>query len=206
MLSSPIPSSAKNPRRWNILSQNWHDPQDIGSFNSVGQQGQVVCRIIQGGCKERHARWKFPSSLLGLLCWNKSSDHKHESERSVPIARTNTSLCNIWWGRRHFKHISIWLVWMVIFSRYHGKFPFPSYVLGLFLGPANNEVNEMAQWFLKQNGKIVPRQKMRKLTQDELVRESEIKKWDGFDAAIKIRYGYSFALSTRIELREALNM
>ena len=38
----------------------------------------------------------------------------------------------------------------------------------------------MAQWVLKQNGQIVPRQTMQKLTQDELVRESEVKKRDGF--------------------------
>ena len=38
---------------------------------------------------------------------------------------------------------------------------------------------------------------MRKLTRDELVRESEIKKRNGFDAAIKMRYGYSFTLLTR---------
>ena len=54
----------------------------------------------------------------------------------------------------------------------------------------------MAQWVLKY-GKIVPRQTMRKLTQDELVRESEIKKRDGFYAEIKIRYGDSFTLPTR---------
>ena len=46
----------------------------------------------------------------------------------------------------------------------------------------------MAQWVLKQNRQTVPRQTMRKLTQDELIRESEIKKPDIFDAEIKILY------------------
>ena len=50
----------------------------------------------------------------------------------------------------------------------------------------------MAQWVLKQNGKIVPRQTMRKLIEDELIRESEIKTQDGFNAAIKILYGDFF--------------
>ena len=55
----------------------------------------------------------------------------------------------------------------------------------------------MSQWVLKQNEKIIPRRTMRKWKQDELIRESEIKKRDGFDAAIKTRYGDSFTLPTR---------
>ena len=47
----------------------------------------------------------------------------------------------------------------------------------------------MSQWVLKQHGKIVPRQNMRKLTPDELLRESEIKKHKVFHSAIKERYG-----------------
>ena len=54
----------------------------------------------------------------------------------------------------------------------------------------------MAQQVLKKNGQIVPRQKMQKLTQDEVIREQEINKRDGFDAAIKILYRDSFALPT----------
>ena len=69
--------------------------------------------------------------------------------------------------------------------------------MGRCLGPAKNKVNEMAQWVLKNNGQIVTRRKMRKLTQDELIRESEIKKRDIFDAAIKTQYGYSFTLPTQ---------
>ena len=42
---------------------------------------------------------------------------------------------------------------------------------------------------------------MRKLTQDELVRESEIKKRDGFDASIKTRYGDSFSLPTKTRVK-----
>ena len=42
---------------------------------------------------------------------------------------------------------------------------------------------------------------MRKLTQDELGRESEINKQDEFDAAIKIRHGDSFTLPTRTRFK-----
>ena len=80
-----------------------------------------------------------------------------------------------------------WFEW-VYFRETTGKFPFPSHVLGRCLGPTKNEGKEMAQWVLKQNRQTVPRRTMRKLTQDELIRESEIKKPDIFDAEIKILY------------------
>ena len=73
--------------------------------------------------------------------------------------------------------------------------------MGRCISPSKNEGNEIAQWVLKNIGKIVPQLTIRKLTQDELVRESEIKKRDGFDAAIKILYGYSFTLPTRTRVR-----
>ena len=43
----------------------------------------------------------------------------------------------------------------------------------------------MSQWVLKFNGQIVPRRTMQKLTKDELVRDSELKKRSDFDAAKK---------------------
>ena len=52
----------------------------------------------------------------------------------------------------------------------------------------------MTQWVLKQNGKIVPRRKMRRLTPEEWAREIEIKKRSEFNDAIKARYGDSFSL------------
>ena len=93
-----------------------------------------------------------------------------------------------------------WVEW-VYFGETTGKSPLPLHALGLCLGPAKNNGNEMAQCVMKHNGQIVPRQKMRKLTQDELVRESEIKKRDRFDASIKIRYGDLFTLPTRTRVQ-----
>ena len=74
------------------------------------------------------------------------------------------------------------------------KISFPANVLGMCLGPTRNEGNETTQWILKQNGKIVPRQTVHRLTQEELTRPSEIKKRAEFDAAIEKRYGNSFTL------------
>ena len=58
-------------------------------------------------------------------------------------------------------------------------------MLGYCLGTTNNEANEMAQWFLKSNVQIVPQWTMQKLTADELVRESEVKKRADLTEAIK---------------------
>ena len=55
----------------------------------------------------------------------------------------------------------------------------------------------MTQWILEQNGKIVSRRTMRRLTQEELTRPSEIKKRAEFDEAIEKRYGDSFTLPKR---------
>ena len=52
----------------------------------------------------------------------------------------------------------------------------------------------MVQWVLKSNGQIVPRQTMRKLTADKLVRESEVKKHADLTDAINKKYGDSLSL------------
>ena len=55
----------------------------------------------------------------------------------------------------------------------------------------------MSQWVLKQNGQIVPRRTMRKLTPEKLVRESEVKKRSNFDEAIKEMYSDSLSLPAK---------
>ena len=57
----------------------------------------------------------------------------------------------------------------------------------------------MLKCVLKKHGKIVPRRPMRKLTPYKLLRESEIKKQEVFDSAIKTIYGDSFTLPERIK-------
>ena len=59
----------------------------------------------------------------------------------------------------------------------------------------------MLQWVLKQHGQIVPQQTMRKITPDKLLRESEIKKRELFNSAIKTRYGDSFTLSEKFNIK-----
>ena len=74
------------------------------------------------------------------------------------------------------------------------KPPFPAHVIEHCLGPANNEGNEMTQWVLNQNGRIVPQGTMRRLTPEEWAREIEIKKRSEFNGSIKAQYGDSLSL------------
>ena len=73
-------------------------------------------------------------------------------------------------------------------------FPFPSEILVRVLGPATNAGNEMAQWVLKINGKIVPRRTCRPLTQQELDSPVEAQKRATFDASIKKILGDSMTI------------
>ena len=52
----------------------------------------------------------------------------------------------------------------------------------------------MTQWILKQNGQIVPRRTMRRLTAEEMTRDSEVLKRKNFNEAIKLKFGDSFSL------------
>jgi hypothetical protein len=63
-----------------------------------------------------------------------------------------SNLCQHWWYD-----------WCY-FQDQKEKFPFNREVLGRILGPAKGEGNEMAQWVLKANGKVVPRRTCRPLT------------------------------------------
>ena len=71
------------------------------------------------------------------------------------------------------------------------KFPFNREVLGRILGPAKGEGNEMAQWVLKANGKVVPRRTCRPLTVAETHSAQEQRKQTIFDGLIERRWGTS---------------
>ena len=55
-------------------------------------------------------------------------------------------------------------------------FPNNKEVLGRVLGPARAAGNEMAQWILNANGRVVPRRSLRPLKVDELHNPVEIKR------------------------------
>ena len=92
-----------------------------------------------------------------------------------------------------------WYQWIYFWGA-SAAFTFPSHVLGHCLGPDNNEINEMAQWVIKSNVQIVPQRTMHKLTADELVLESEVKKRADFTEAIKQQCGDSISITVSIRL------
>ena len=71
-------------------------------------------------------------------------------------------------------------------------FPITKQVLGRVLGPAKGQGNEMCQWILKSNGKVVPRRTVRRLLDAELHSETEKRKRKLFDELITRRWGTSF--------------
>ena len=68
-------------------------------------------------------------------------------------------------------------------------YPFPSNHLGRYLGPARNQGNDMSQHVLLENGKVIPIQTLRSLSQAEVDSPLEKTKRDAFDEAIKNLYG-----------------
>jgi hypothetical protein len=81
-----------------------------------------------------------------------------------------------------------WYEWCY-FRDQGAKFPFNKEVLGHVLGPARTEGNEMAQWILKSNGEVVPRQSHRPLNTEETHSESEKSKCMIFKNLIERRLG-----------------
>ena len=71
------------------------------------------------------------------------------------------------------------------------KFPFNKQLIGRILGPAKGEGNEMAQWVLKPNDRVVPRRTARPLNDAEFFSEVAIRKRKIFDALIEEKLGTS---------------
>ena len=84
-------------------------------------------------------------------------------------------------------------------------FPFNKEVMGRILGPARGEGNEMAQWVLKANGRVVPRRTTRPLNDAELCSSSEVEKRQVFDQLIMARLGSSVNLP-RVALDEITDL
>jgi hypothetical protein len=66
-----------------------------------------------------------------------------------------------------------WYEW-VYYRDVKTSFPYQKEGLGRCLGPAKNEGNTMAQWILRENGKVVPRRTLLHLTPDELSPSNEV--------------------------------
>ena len=89
--------------------------------------------------------------------------------------------------------------WVYFYDNYSDpRFPFLKAMLGRVLGPAKNEGNEMTQWCLKSNGKVVPRRTFNRLTAEQLAPSNavEIAKRTAFDTNISCKLDDSFSLPT----------
>ena len=86
--------------------------------------------------------------------------------------------------------------WVYYKERAKNSFPKQVELLGRVLGPSKNEGNEMAQWVLTGKGTVVPRRSCRRLTDRELVKDTEVKRREIFDKIITAKLGDSMALPT----------
>ena len=76
-------------------------------------------------------------------------------------------------------------------------FPLQKACLGPVLDPAKNKGNDMTQWFIKDNGKIIPRRMVNKLMAENLAPSNEVEKgnMDSFDNKIISILGDSIDLN-----------
>ena len=81
-----------------------------------------------------------------------------------------------------------WYEWCY-FRDHTAAFPQQKEVLGRVLGPARGEGNEMCQWVLKANGKVMPRCTVWPLQTAEIHSPAQIKLCRDFDALIERRHG-----------------
>ncbi|GAX21971.1 hypothetical protein FisN_16Hh038 [Fistulifera solaris] len=81
-----------------------------------------------------------------------------------------------------------WYEW-VYFRDQKNDFPVSKEILGRVLGPAKGAGNEMAQWVLKANGRVVPRRTVRSLTIAKLHSDTEKRRREIFDGLIERRWG-----------------
>jgi hypothetical protein len=80
-----------------------------------------------------------------------------------------------------------WYDWCY-YREHTAAFPKQREVLGRVLGHARGDGNEMSQWLLKANGKVVPRRSVRPLQKAEIHSPSKLKKRQVFDELIKEKY------------------
>ena len=81
----------------------------------------------------------------------------------------------------------------VYYREQTAKFPYPSEMLGRVLGPSDGEGNEMSQWILRVDGRIIARQTVRPLTPDEYSSKIEQTKRQAFDENIRRTLGDSWS-------------
>ena len=91
-----------------------------------------------------------------------------------------------------------WYEW-VYYRDQSASYPHQKECLGRCLGPARNEGNVMANWILTQNGQVIPRRSIRRLTKNEISESNEVEaaKRASFTADITSKLGDSVKLPSK---------
>jgi hypothetical protein len=130
--------------------------------------------VLWDYCMERRALI-FQVTAKKLFQLNRTNPHTATFGAEADISH----ICNFGWYE-----------W-VYYRTQSAQYPFQKECLGRCLGPARNEGNVMAQWILKENGKVVPRRTLCCLTLNELAPSNkvEIDKRSNFTSLICANLG-----------------
>jgi Reverse transcriptase (RNA-dependent DNA polymerase) len=212
----PMKSKSQVPQAMKMFAKEVGAPDSFICDHSGEQTSKEVkdfCHLIGSSLRilEEGTPWANRSELyIGLL---KEAVRKDMKESNCPLvlwdycverrARINNMTAkNLFQLQGSNAHFTItgeegdisnlcqfgWYDWCY-YRDHTGDFPMPREILGRILGPARGEGNEMAQWVLKANGKVVPRRSCRLLTIAELNSEAEQEKRKVFDQLILKRWG-----------------
>ena len=166
-------------------------PKSIGGGNTVGKQGRTIYWFIEGVGEEGHERIKLTSPFWDY-CLERRVHIYNMTVRDYPTIRGMNPHTLVTGEEGDISNLCqfSWYEW-VYFRKHTTAFPHNKEVLGCVLGPARGAGNEMAQWILKANGRVVPRRSVRPLHPGELTSPSEQSKRQSFDALIERRYEMS---------------
>ena len=176
-----------------VLHSNRDNAEGLRSRDSVGQSRRALYWINEGGDKERYALFRVTSCPLGLLHGTAGVDLPDHCKKLFQLNGTNPHT-STFGTEADISHICQygWYEW-VYYRDVKTSFPYQKEWLGRCLGPAKNEGNAMAQWILRESGKVVPRRTLRRLTPDELSPSNEVEseKRSQFNVAIRSVLGDS---------------
>ena len=138
-----------------------------------------------------------------LVLWEYTEEHRTDimslTERDLFLLQGRNPHTSTFGEEVDISHLCqfSWYEWVYFYDDSPStSLPFLKAMLGRVIGPAKNEGNEMTQWCLKSNGKVVPRRTFKRLTAEKLTPSNAIEtaKRTYFDKNISRKLGDSFSL------------
>ena len=155
------------------------------------QLSGTLHQVDERRCLQRYAGDQLTDGSVGLLSQVMGQDLQPKARDHFKVHGTNPHTATT--GEEgDISNVSTyrWYEWCY-YREHTNRFPFNQEVLGWVLGPAQGEVNEMAQWILKANGNVVPQHSHRPLQVAKINSPMAAKKHKWFDSLIERTWGTS---------------